>query len=99
MRESLTNFMHDAKVGAGTAATTIGAGIGTALDWIPNDIGKLATLVGIILSVVLIWNHWRKGKNEDRKNCLEIELLRLQLERERLNDAPRACHPFKPPNA
>lgn len=94
----MTNFLHDVKVGVTTAAGTIGTGLATALNWIPDDIGKLATLVGIILSVVLIWNHWRKGRNEERKNRLEIEMLELQLERERQDDAPDCVIPLNRPS-
>lgn len=94
----MTNFLHDVNVGVTTAAGTIGTGLATALNWIPDDIGKLATLVGIILSVVLIWNHWRKGRNEERKNRLEIEMLELQLERKRQDDAPDCVIPLNRPS-
>lgn len=98
MKDWFTNFIYDAKVATGTAGATIGTGLGTALDWIPNDIGKVATLVGIVLSLVLIWNHWRKGRNEEKKNRLEIELLLLQLERERRQDAPDPVNPTDHPS-
>jgi hypothetical protein len=61
------------KVGAGTAITTTGTGIGTIFDYIPDDIGKLATLIGIVLSLVLIRIHLVK---------LEI----AKLERDKLKD-------------
>lgn len=64
------------KAGATVAAVTTSSGLGTALDWIPSDIGKLATLVGIALSAVLIYTHLRRGKIEYEKARLEVELLR-----------------------
>jgi len=59
--------------------------VGAVLDLIPGDIGKLATLVGIILSSVLIYTHWRKGRIEYRKAQLEIAILERK-ERERLGE-------------
>ena len=61
-------------VSAATTAT------GTFFDMIPSDIGKLATLVGIALSIVLIYTHLRKGRIEYKKIQLEMELLRMQRE-------------------
>lgn len=71
----MSNLLIDAKVAGATAAATTGTGLATILEMIPNDIGKLATLVGIILSVVLIYTHWRKGRIEYKKIQLEIAIL------------------------
>lgn len=68
---------------------TTGTGLGTVLDYIPDDIGKLATLVGIVLSIVLIRNHWRKGRAETEKIQLEINALRLQEEERKALAADR----------
>lgn len=59
-------------VSAGTAAT----GVSSWLQWIPNDIGKLATIAGIALSVVLIYSHIKKGVLERKK--LELEIRKLE---------------------
>lgn len=64
------------KVGATVAAITTGTGAGSALDWIPDDIGKLATLVGIILSVILIAVH----SVAYRKANLELSIMRTKEE-------------------
>ncbi len=61
-------------VSAGT--TTLGASL--IFDWIPNDIGKFASLVGIVLSLVLIYFHIRKGRIEQKKAKLELELLKKE---------------------
>lgn len=75
----------NAKVAGVVASSTMGTGIGTILDLIPDDIGKLATLVGIILSSVLIYTHWRKGRIEYKKTQLEIKIL-MDREAARLKD-------------
>ena len=69
VRELLTT---DPKVAYAVASTTSAAGFGTVLELIPNDIGKLATLVGIVLSIVLIATHARIYK----KTGLELRALR-----------------------
>ncbi len=71
---SIKDVATDPRVaGVVSTATT---GLGTFLDIIPNDIGKLATLVGIALSAVLIYTHIRKGRLEYQKIQLEIDQLR-----------------------
>lgn len=80
------SLMTDPKVGyiVGTSTTT--SGLGTWLDLIPNDIGKLATLVGILLSMVLIVMHLRKMVLDARESRLREELLRAQIEQVRQNE-------------
>ena len=51
---SAYDAMTNPKAGALTAGGTISTGLGSWLDYIPNDIGKVATLVGIVLSTVVI---------------------------------------------
>tara|TARA_R110000744_G_scaffold333450_1_gene438850 strand:+ start:11853 stop:12161 length:309 start_codon:yes stop_codon:yes gene_type:complete len=83
---SATNLVNDIKVAWLMATGTIGSGLGTVLEMIPNDIGKLATLVGIILSSVLIYTHFRKGRIEWEKTHLEILILK-EKEAERIRAA------------
>ncbi len=73
------NLGISSKAAAGVAAATTGMGVsGTFnfLDLIPNDIAKLATVIGIILSVVLIYTHIRRGRIEYKKVQLEILLMK-----------------------
>lgn len=79
-------LVSNPKVAAGVSAMTTSSGFATFLDWIPNDIGKLATLVGIVLSLVLIYTHLRKGRIEYKKTQLEMEILKKK-EEERLEHA------------
>lgn len=74
-----SNLINDARVGAIVSTTTTGSGLGVILDLIPNDIGKLATVVGIILSIVLIYTHLRRGYSEHKKTMLEVEILKAKL--------------------
>lgn len=73
----------DGRIGSGVATGTIGSGMGTWLNVIPNEIGKLATLVGIILSITLIIMYIRKMRQEARESDLKLELLRIQLAKEK----------------
>lgn len=65
VREELQQqVLTNPKIAAAVSASTMGTGAGTYLNWIPGDIGKLATVIGIILSCVLIYTHLRKFKIE-----------------------------------
>lgn len=74
---------QNVKVAAVTSGMTVTTGMGTILDFIPDDIGKLATLIGATLSIVLIRTHWRKGQIEYDKAHYELETLKRR-EAERL---------------
>lgn len=83
---SLTSTKTGYTVGGLTSST----GMATWLDWIPNEIGKLATLVGIFVSLIVIVAHVRKMRQESRESeqrvregRLREQLLWEQLERER----------------
>ncbi len=57
-------MIHDIRVAATVAGGTVVSGITQVLDLIPDNIGKLATLIGIILSSVLIYIHIRRARLE-----------------------------------
>lgn len=76
IRAELISAIQSTKTAAGVSTITTGTGVGTMLDWIPNDIGKLATLVGIILSLLLIYVHILAV----RKAHIEIAHLKRQAE-------------------
>jgi len=83
---------------AATATPTTSSGIATVLQWIPDDIGKLATLVGLVLSAVLIRYHVNKTRIDARdelarrqaeaiqreKDEAQLEQMRLELVQARL---------------
>lgn len=73
-------ILHNPKIAATVSAMTTGTGAGTFLDWIPNDIGKLATVIGIILSIILIRVHLIGLK----KAQLELKIMKdKEQEREK----------------
>lgn len=84
---SFSEFLTDIKTAAATAGITIGTGIGTLIDLIPNDIGKLSSVVGMMLAIVLIFTHLRKGAADHEKTMLEIAALKeAAVLRARAND-------------
>tara|TARA_R110000822_G_scaffold23472_2_gene72555 strand:+ start:72 stop:365 length:294 start_codon:yes stop_codon:yes gene_type:complete len=80
----MNSIVTDAKAATLVATGTISTGLGSFLDLIPNDIGKLATLIGIALSLVLIYTHSRKGPMVRESIRLQNENLELEQERKRL---------------
>ena len=72
---NVNSLLNDVKVAVTVAMGAMGTGFSMALALIPNDIGKLASLVAIVLTGVLIRNHLRNGKKLD----LENEKLRYEL--------------------
>lgn len=76
----INHAMHSIKLAWTSAITTLGVGLGTIMDFIPDDIGKLASVFGIILTVILIVNHWGMGKLNRKKARLENELLIREIE-------------------
>lgn len=78
---NVNSLANDVKVAATVAMGAMGTGFSMALALIPNDIGKLASLVAIVLTAVLIRNHWRNGKKLDLENRkLQIEVARLEAQ-------------------
>jgi hypothetical protein len=71
-------LMANPKVATAISAGTISSGLGTFLDLIPSDIGKLATLLGVVLTVILIRSHWLNIK----KLSLEMDIMKAK-ERDR----------------
>ena len=76
---NVVEIAQNIKVAGAVAAGTTASGVGSAFEMIPDDIGKLAALVGAILSVVLIYVHVRKWWLERRKGRLEVQILREKL--------------------
>lgn len=72
IKSEVIQLAMDPKTAAVVATTTTGTGISTIFDLIPGDIGKLATLIGMILSIILIYSHILSVK----KTKLEITILK-----------------------
>ena len=89
LKHLIESATTNTKIAVVTAAgTTAGGGI-TALQWIPDDIGKLASLAGAGLSLVLIYTHLRRSSVENKKMELELEILRTKEEERRQRVATR----------
>ena len=67
---------------AATATLTTSSGIATVLQWIPDDIGKLATLVGLVLSAVLIRYHVNKTRIDARDEFARRQAEAIQREKD-----------------
>ena len=65
-----------AKLAMTTGVGTMASGFATFIGMIPDDIGKLVSLVGGVLSIVMI-QYWRKNT---KKLDLETQILQLQYE-------------------
>lgn len=74
----IEHALHDPKTAIVTAASTIMTSAGHVIDLIPDNIGKVGTLVGIVLSGVLIYTHFRNGRAENKKLRAETELKELE---------------------
>ncbi len=73
---SVTDLLNDLRVGWTTVVGLTGTGLGALLEWIPDDIGKLGSVVGLILATVLIRVHLKTHE----KLSLEVEELRRKNE-------------------
>lgn len=73
---TVDDLLHSVKVAWGVAIATTGSGLASLIELLPTSITDYATIVGMILSSVLIITHWRNGRAVHRKTLLEIEVLR-----------------------
>ena len=86
MRNILTQVATDVsqnqKVAATVATTTTGSGIFTTyLEMIPSDIGKIATLMGAALSLVIIIISIHKHTMFTKRHKIEMKLKEKELMR------------------
>lgn len=70
----------DGRLGSAVATGTIGTGSMTWMQMIPDDIGKLGTVVGVVLSIVIIASHLLKMRQDARESELREMLLMKQIE-------------------
>lgn len=79
MKESLVQLSNNPKIQAAGATFTTASGMGTFLNYLPDVLGVVATMTGIMFTWVMI----RKGRLDAEKIRLEINLM----EKERLCEA------------
>lgn len=78
IKNYLLEQAQNTKVATTVAAVTTSVGAGSILDFIPQDIAKLSTLIGAILATVMIVIHVRKEIREREEHRLKIEKLELE---------------------
>ena len=83
-----TNLASDIKIAWATVVGAAGSGLITFLEMIPATIGNLASIAGIVLSVVLSYTHFRRGRIEYEKTRLEISIMK-EKEAERVGALER----------
>ena len=83
MNDLIYQASVNTRLAAGVAITTTSVGVRNVLNWIPDDIGKLTSLVGGVLTIVLIITHVtvmvrksRQYKFDAEKQTIELELLK-----------------------
>jgi len=74
------------KAGVTVAGATAATGIGTALDWLPENVGWIASLAGLSLTAILSWAAIRRMKHESEERLesaarfkIDMELARQEL--------------------
>lgn len=80
------SLLSNPKIATTVMTATSATGAATWADWIPINIGWIASLVGACLSVVLTVYWIRKIYSEHVMSVLERE--KLQLEIDQLKNAP-----------
>jgi hypothetical protein len=79
---SIRDLVTDPRTASAVSGGTVASGLGTWTDAIPNDIGKVATLIGAILSLIMIYVSLKKNAREAAE--FEIKLHILTIERDKL---------------
>ena len=81
----IVDLLSSLKASAVIGATTFASGLSMAIGLIPDNIGKVASLFGLIVTIMVM--------NIQRKNSIlkdiEIEHARMSLEADRRNHARR----------
>jgi len=84
-----THLADNPKTGQIIAGVTVASGVSTWADWLPTDLGKIATFVGIVLSLVVIYVTIQRERRERRRAELEQENLRMELAERKRRAAER----------
>lgn len=77
-QQCVLNLIQTPKTAVTISSATIGTGVSTVMEVLPQSFGEVASLVGIILSVVLIYVHLRKSGIETRESEVKIAILKLK---------------------
>jgi len=84
LKHEMTTFVSTAlqspKVALSVSGGTVATGSATWLSWIPQEIGFYASAVGIVLSLVFIYNNIKGGIIKRRLDLETYKVARLQKE-------------------
>lgn len=72
---SVNSLLTNPKTSSVVSTSTVASGLGTWIDLIPNDIGKVASLVGLILTLIVMYCNLLKNAREEQKWQIEKRLL------------------------
>ncbi|AAQ96499.1 hypothetical protein [Vibrio phage VP16T] len=85
--ERLTEFANNVKVAMGVGIGTASGGVGQVLDLLPDNVlTKSATLVGMCLSLVLIYTHLKRHLREERAAKVDLQIKLKQLNSDKAPD-------------
>jgi len=79
VRENILSFVESKLTAIFTSAATVLSGISSAMAWIPEALGYIATSIGIALSLVMIYNQLRNGRADHDKTIVETKILAAKL--------------------
>ena len=77
--EVAKDILSSPKTAVLTGAATSATGIAKVMSWIPDDIGKAATLFGIVLTLVLVRNHLAARREKAEMHALNMEMRELEI--------------------
>ena len=69
-------LLTDVKTGIITALSTSGLAAGTMLDLISEVIGIIGVSLGAVLTLIMIFNHYKNGRATYQKTLLEMQIMR-----------------------
>lgn len=85
--QTVKDALISTKVGATAGGVTIATGIGTIFEWLPANVGLIASLAGLSLTIVLTWSAFRRERRESAEAKrdaarfeVDMKLARKELE-------------------
>ena len=79
VKEGVVQLATDTKVATTTAVITTSTGLSSFLEYIPNDIGKLGTIVGFTATIIFTYIQIRKYLLERKDKLLDHQLKQQQI--------------------
>lgn len=77
---TVTELAQDPKVAKVVVGSGLMTSMGTVLEWLPALVGVVASSTTILLSLFLLYFHWKKTQREEEKHRIEMAILRTRRE-------------------